>query len=401
MCAHARSRTIASKGRWLFALIISWPLALAAQSGPSAPFQIFAGYTYLSNSFNGVPGEHQPLNGWDTSVAFPSWHNLRFKIDASGYRGENLGAPQRAFFILGGGQYERTWHRERFYVQALLGEGGFNRKWAANGALGGTASIASLLGGGVDTPLNHHFAIRFEGDFQYSNLALIQSLSDPVPYRIPGLPKHFGRISTGLVWIPRSGAVSTFSGHKSYLPRQHVESEVIFESLNSFGHYHIFAFSWWSYLNVAGLEYDRHSWGKFAGARMDYVATILPLALLKEPSKTDVFGDPLTKDHKTLAGLGISPIGLRMMWRDGKNWKPYYIIKGGMIGFAHKALSDYASYEDFTLEQDFGFQFRLNDRWDLRTGVSDFHFSNGFMVPNNPGIDEMMYSAGLSYHVKK
>jgi hypothetical protein len=69
-----------------------------------------------------------------------------------------------------------------------------------------------------------------------------------------------------------------------------------------------------------------------------------------------------------------------------------------MIGFTQKALSNYASYENFSLQQAVGIQFRLTDRFDVRTGVSDFHFSNGFVVPNNPGIDEMSWNAGLSYH---
>src|SRR5947209_18555251 len=41
------------------------------------------------------------------------------------------------------------------------------------------------------------------------------------------------------------------------------ESELIFEGLGSFGHFHVFAYSWWSYLDVGGIEYDRHSWDRF------------------------------------------------------------------------------------------------------------------------------------------
>jgi hypothetical protein len=72
-----------------------------------------------------------------------------------------------------------------------------------------------------------------------------------------------------------------------------------------------------------------------------------------------------------------------------------------MIGFAHKALSEGGSYENFTLQQNIGMQFKLSQRWDFRAGLSDFHFSNGFVVPNNPGIDEMSYNAGLSYHLTR
>jgi hypothetical protein len=46
--------------------------ALHAQSKAPASYQIYGGYTFLSNTFNGVPGSRQPLNGWDASMAFPS-----------------------------------------------------------------------------------------------------------------------------------------------------------------------------------------------------------------------------------------------------------------------------------------------------------------------------------------
>lgn len=103
-------------------------------------------------------------------------------------------------------------------------------------------------------------------------------------------------------------------------------------------------------------------------------------------------------EHITVPGLGVSPLGLRILWRDGKRWKLYYTVKGGMIGFTQKALSNYGAYENFSLQQSVGMQFPLNDRLDLRAGVSDFHFSDAFLVPSNPGIDEMSWNGGLSYH---
>jgi hypothetical protein len=171
-----------------------------------------------------------------------------------------------------------------------------------------------------------------------------------------------------------------------------------FEDLNSFGHFHIFANSWWSYLHVAGVEYDRNSWGKLIGARMDYVAEILPVVILKQPSKTDVWGNRLSPTFTTLYGLGVSPAGLRMMWRDGRAWKPYYTIKGGAIGFNRKSISQYAAYVNFSLQQSIGVQLRLNHRWDLRAGMGWLHFSDAFVVPSNPGLDEMFYSGSLSFH---
>jgi hypothetical protein len=173
--------------------------ALQAQSEPRARYQIFGGYSFLSNSLDGVAGSHQPVNGWDAAVAFPSWHRLRFKIDVAAYRGTNLGAPQHPYFILGGAQYTWRFGRESVFVEGLGGTGGANKTWAANNAQGQTASFASLIGGGLDTPLTRRIAFRVEGGYQYSYFALERPMT-LVPYRIPGLPNNFGRISSGLVW---------------------------------------------------------------------------------------------------------------------------------------------------------------------------------------------------------
>jgi len=97
------------------AALLLVPLDLAAQSSASAPFQIYGGITHLSNSFNGLPGARRGLNGWDAAAAFPSWHGLRFKAAVFAFSGTNLGAPQHAMFIMGGGQYEHYFRREGLF----------------------------------------------------------------------------------------------------------------------------------------------------------------------------------------------------------------------------------------------------------------------------------------------
>jgi len=377
------------------------PLSDRAPVSYTAPaYQLYGGYSWLSNSFNGVPGSRQPLNGWNAGIAFAQWHRLRFKLDYSMFSGTNLGAPQHAFFILGGGQYDIAFHRERFFVEALAGEGGLNRTWYninsagyQKGSTGGTASFTEFLGGGVDTPISLHTAFRIEGGVQHSNFDPVKPVPDPAPYHVNGLPNYFGRLSAGIVWTPRP-----LPAVRPATPAAPVESELIFEGLNSIGHFRIFADAWWSYLSGGGVEYDRHSWGRMLWARRDYSAGILPVLILRQPSKTDVWGDPLSRSHETVPGINISPIGMRLIWRDGTRFKPYYVVKGGMSGFTQKAFSHYAAYENFSLQQGVGMQFRLTDRWDFRTGFAVFHSSNGFIVPSNPGLDAMSLNAGLSYH---
>jgi lipid A 3-O-deacylase PagL len=182
--------------------------------------------------------------------------------------------------------------------------------------------------------------------------------------------------------------------------KEATESELVYEALASYGHYKIFASGSGAKLYTAGFEYDRHSWGYFLKSRMDYVAEVLPVVLLDEAAKSDIWGTPTTTARQIVPGFGFSPIGVRWLWRDGKSWKPYLIAKGGMLIFDKKVLSQEATYESFSLQSAMGVQARLTPKLDLRLGLfSDFHFSNAFMVPVNPGLDVMNANVGFSYHL--
>jgi hypothetical protein len=90
--------------------------------------------------------------------------------------------------------------REAVFVEGLAGTGGANKTWAGAGTLGQTASFVSLVGGGLDTRLTRSIAFRVSGGYQYSYFAFNHPVT-LVPYRVPGLPINFGRISSGLVWL--------------------------------------------------------------------------------------------------------------------------------------------------------------------------------------------------------
>jgi hypothetical protein len=183
-------------------------------------------------------------------------------------------------------------------------------------------------------------------------------------------------------------------------PHKHTpESEIAVEGMVSYGNWEIFAAGTDESLYTAGLEYDRHSWGYFAGAQMDYVAEVLPLVLLKEPSVLNEYGVVRSRKSIILPGFAFSPIGLRMQWRHNKTFKPYFNVKGGAIGFTQKALSPDATYYDFSLQESIGFYLKMSQRLDLRFGLfGDFHFSNAYITAFNPGLDVMNSNLAVSYH---
>ncbi len=190
----------------VFAIFVLLWMAVAVHAQSEAAFQVhsrfqlYGGYAFLSNSFNGLPGARQPLSGWAGSISVPGRHDLHFRFESSGYRGTNQGASQNSMFFLGGPQLFHRFGREAAFVEALLGDGGLPRYWGPNGAPGETASFAAVLGGGLDTPISRSLAIRVSGGYQWSNFKLINNITQIEPVQTPGLPNNFWRISSGLVW---------------------------------------------------------------------------------------------------------------------------------------------------------------------------------------------------------
>jgi hypothetical protein len=192
-------------------------------------------------------------------------------------------------------------------------------------------------------------------------------------------------------------------GGKTKSPKVPVESDITVQGMVSYGNWQIFAAGIWEHLYTAGFEYERHTWGYFLHSRMDYAADLMPLTILREPAKLNPYGVRRSPkgDNVTVPGLTFSPIGLRMLWRPNKAFKPYFTVMGGAIGFTKKALSPDASYYDFTLHENIGFYLKMSERLDMKFGLfGDFHFSNAYATAYNPGLDNMNSTLGLTYRFK-
>ena len=185
-------------------VLLSMAVAVHAQNEAAAQkparFQLYGGYAFVSNSPNGLPGENQPMNGWNASLGTPLWRFIRFNVDVSSYKGTNQGAQEDVYYILGGPQFARRFGRETVFVEALIGDGGINRYWGPQASPGETASFATVVGGGLDTPIARRLAFRVSGGYQWSNFQLINNVQSIEPIQTPGLPDKFARISCGLLW---------------------------------------------------------------------------------------------------------------------------------------------------------------------------------------------------------
>jgi hypothetical protein len=178
--------------------------------------------------------------------------------------------------------------------------------------------------------------------------------------------------------------------------------ELVYEGMVSYGNYRVFGGAENAKLYTGGVELDRELWPRVFHTQVDGVVEILPVMLLTQPHRSDIWGDPLSRSRDLVPGAGISPLGFRLSWRNGKRVMPYFVAKGSVFGFTQKALSSKATYENWSFHMTQGLQIRLRGRYDLRLGLlSDLHFSNAFVVRSNPALDVMNAEVGLVYHLSR
>jgi opacity protein-like surface antigen len=97
--------------------------------------------------------------------------------------------------------------------------------------------------------------------------------------------------------------------------------------------------------------------------------------------------------------VGLSPLGLRMMWRDGKRIMPYWGGKTGGVVFNEKALAPNATYANFTFQIGVGTQIKMTEKTNLRVGFQLYHFSNLYVNGSNPGLDTLGFTFGFVRHL--
>jgi hypothetical protein len=149
------------------------------------------------------------------------------------------------------------------------------------------------------------------------------------------------------------------------------------------------------------VEYDRR-WGHLFGARFDYVTEIIPVLMLSQPAASDFWGNGIGPNQQTVPGISISPFGMRFLYREGKRLRPFFVGKLGAAAFTKKAFSPNASYVNFNVQAAAGIQYRVSEKFDLRLEPFQFfHVSNGYLAASNPGMDELAWRIGFTYHLSK
>ncbi len=210
---------------------------------------------------------------------------------------------------------------------------------------------------------------------------------------VPGLIAAW--LLAAFAWL--ASAVRTCAAE----PPPRALGEIQFESGDSVGNFHLFAYAENRRLRPIGIEYDRPIFGRLFGAELDYAAEVWPVILLNEPARYGTDGRALTTERQEQYGAGFAPIGFRLLWRRAGQFQPYWNSKGGFLYFKNRVLSTEGTHLNFSAEFSLGIEKAITSRLGMRAGYSDFHISNGNIARRNPGIDFMYFNAGLTWRLGK
>jgi hypothetical protein len=180
-------------------------------------------------------------------------------------------------------------------------------------------------------------------------------------------------------------------------PQRPIESEIAVIGGRTVGAIHIFADGQSRQLDLLAVQYARHSWGGLLTARVDYLAEFVPMTLMNEPAESAPNSAPLTSARRNVYGVDVKPIGIRLLWRRNRAFKPYLLSTGGVVYFTDRVISPQGAHLNFSAEFGAGAQLTLSNRLEMRTGYSLYHISNGNTVGRNPGLDTNMIYAAIVF----
>lgn len=143
--------------------------------------------------------------------------------------------------------------------------------------------------------------------------------------------------------------------------------------------------------------------------RLKYTADLIPLAVLNFKRERYVQATPTTvvveRDRRTAYGVGFSPFGLQLNFRNRKKVQPYL---GGHIGLllfnrpvpdnrGGIAPSRSGAKLNFTGDIGVGVEIGLKDKKSLLFGYKYYHISNGYRGEVNIGYNTNMIYGGFNF----
>jgi hypothetical protein len=135
-----------------------------------------------------------------------------------------------------------------------------------------------------------------------------------------------------------------------------------------------------------------------------YIADLVPMAIIKQPHQGyDENGEPvdLPGSEQTIAGVGVSPIGLQINLRRGCVLQPYVNGTGGILYFTRDVPVANSSNLNFTFAFGAGVEIWHRENQSFILGYKFQHISNGNTARENPGVDMNLFFVGYAWSWKQ
>jgi len=103
------------------------------------------------------------------------------------------------------------------------------------------------------------------------------------------------------------------------------------------------------------------------------------------------------QERTSLSGFGLTPLGLRINFRQSETVQPFLGTSGGFMYLDGPFPDERGEKFNYTLRAGLGLEFMINTGSSFSIGYTYFHISNGDNGEVNPGIDSGFLFASLTF----
>jgi hypothetical protein len=144
-----------------------------------------------------------------------------------------------------------------------------------------------------------------------------------------------------------------------------------------------------------------HPSGHFLFLRFDYMMQAVPVYALHQPKYYNYDSVALTTERRTTFGVGLLPVGERMILNPNMKLQVALYANGGFAYFTRRILSEGATRFNIALQFGATFQYPVTHNSSILAGYCIDHLSNSNIHDKNPGLDANLVFVQYLVHLHR
>jgi hypothetical protein len=147
---------------------------------------------------------------------------------------------------------------------------------------------------------------------------------------------------------------------------------------------------------VVALRYGRFL-ASFENLELQYYVDFFPVAVAANTVITRQYPPVDARSRGDVYGYGVSPLGIKVLFRPDQRWRPFVSANGGILQFKEPVPLPQSDQFNFTFEIDGGLVLASSSRRTWFGGVKFHHLSNGGRSATNRGMNSVQFFFGVSF----